>query len=97
MQERRRSELGLEVVGRLRGEPDVAHVQGGRGAVAGDVDHLQRRQDHRRREHRQRDDDAGRLAAAAAPAARRNETRSRWPVARSSRTISPVMRKPETT
>ena len=57
----------------------LLHVQGGRGAIAGDVDHLQGRQDHRRSEHRQRDDDQGRRSSERPPCV---ETRQVEPAGR---------------
>ena len=56
MEQGRWVELCLEVVGGLRGEPDVAHVQGGGRGVTRDIDHAQRREHDRRHDDRGRDD-----------------------------------------
>ena len=54
MEQRRGVELGLQVIGRLRGEADVADVQRRRGAVGRDVRDAQRRQHDRRGDDGQR-------------------------------------------
>ena len=57
VQQRRRRRAGLEVVGRLRREPEVGDVQGGRRCVADDVGHPDRRQHDGRRDDDDDDDD----------------------------------------
>ena len=79
MEERRRVQLGLEIVGRQECEPDVADVERGRCTVEGDVRQAQWRQHDCRRGDCDEDGERGRgqQPAGTAGVERRQRDRAR--------------------